>query len=323
MKNILERNDKKYLEIEKFENYELTSCIAYEMAIRNDEYRNSLINTVSEINDEFVDYNNGIYSDRLKDLKDTLDLDNVKELFPDCKYKPGCLNSGILINLSTHLRNFGIVEDSYYEILKIKEIQHFEIIKYLKDTYNKKDVDYSNDEVNVFFKDKLSLYQRGSIEDDTFILLNDIKPDFQRPFLKFQNSKHTNLLINLSFQAKELIEYIKHIKKTFSNHDGIKTPNELKNIKDFIEYDKLDIVKRRDQEFLADYFFCYDFYKKIKSKYPNMHKSKISQEIAYILEEYYNNSNYIKTSSAIVKAIDKMHVMIEEKGYLKLLNYIN
>jgi hypothetical protein len=35
MKNIIKRDDLQYIEIENFEDYELTSCIAFEMAIRN------------------------------------------------------------------------------------------------------------------------------------------------------------------------------------------------------------------------------------------------------------------------------------------------
>ena len=47
------RNDRNYKKIESFEEYELTNCIAYEMAIRNEEVI-KLINEKLMLFDEFI-----------------------------------------------------------------------------------------------------------------------------------------------------------------------------------------------------------------------------------------------------------------------------
>jgi hypothetical protein len=54
MANLPKRKDSIYEEIEKFENYELTPCIAYEMAIRNQEVIDLLhdINRLDKFKDE-------------------------------------------------------------------------------------------------------------------------------------------------------------------------------------------------------------------------------------------------------------------------------
>lgn len=46
----INRNDKQYLEIESFEDYEFTSCMAYEMAIRNNRVIELIKNNLEYIN---------------------------------------------------------------------------------------------------------------------------------------------------------------------------------------------------------------------------------------------------------------------------------
>ena len=60
----LKRSDEKYIEIENFKDYELTPCIAYEMAIRNDEYIKAAQEAVKFYH-EHEDLINSYFSDNI------------------------------------------------------------------------------------------------------------------------------------------------------------------------------------------------------------------------------------------------------------------
>jgi len=46
---IIKRDDAIYKEIEEFKDYELTQCIAYEMMIRNDEFKKDRLNIIEDV----------------------------------------------------------------------------------------------------------------------------------------------------------------------------------------------------------------------------------------------------------------------------------
>ena len=46
----IERSNKIYTDIEKFKDFEMTQCIIYEAAIRNDSFKEKHLSTVSNIN---------------------------------------------------------------------------------------------------------------------------------------------------------------------------------------------------------------------------------------------------------------------------------
>lgn len=56
MKNIPDRNDEKYLEIERFHDFEFTECVAWEMAIRNDNVKFLLLEMVEIRKNIFFNY---------------------------------------------------------------------------------------------------------------------------------------------------------------------------------------------------------------------------------------------------------------------------
>ena len=56
MDNLPQRDDSNYKEIEEFQDYELTNCIAYEMAIRNTELKKLLKKIVQYPLYEFSPY---------------------------------------------------------------------------------------------------------------------------------------------------------------------------------------------------------------------------------------------------------------------------
>ena len=60
MKNIPDRNDQKYLDIEHFHDFEFTECVAWEMAIRNDNVKSLLSKLNNTRKDILENYSYGI-----------------------------------------------------------------------------------------------------------------------------------------------------------------------------------------------------------------------------------------------------------------------
>ena len=318
LKNVnISRNDNLYREIEEFEEYEITNCIAYEMAIRNNSYLEEFIERVTKINTIFIEYLRGEYIDEMieyaieKILDKELCNEEILKLF--------------IKRLMLSLRNMGINEYSIGELFKIDQIQEFEIVQYAKKTYDKEKINKSSDEVNVVVKDGYRIEQKGLVSDNTLAFKNDILPDFKRPFLKFVNGKHAEVMLNLALPLNELMSYIKIIKDDFTNDiEIIKTHDELSGINSLISGDTKALKKPKGVIY-ADYFFCYDYFTKAKDSNPSLGNEEIYEFIDNELNDYHNHeigANYVKYSTFRKNILPKMRYMIEEKGYMELITSV-
>lgn len=318
LKNVnISRNDNLYREIEEFEEYEITNCIAYEMAIRNNSYLEEFIERVTKINTIFIEYLRGEYIDEMieyaieKILDKELCNEEILKLF--------------IKRLMLSLRNMGINEYSIYELFKIDQIQKFEIVQHAKKSYDKEKINKSADEINVVVKDGYRIEQKGLVDDDTLAFKNDILPDFKRPFLKFVNGKHAEVMLNLALPLNELMSYIKIIKDDFTNDiEMVKTRDELSGINSLI-CENMKALKKPKGVIYADYFFCYDYFTKAKDINPKLKDKEIYESIDNELNDYHNYEigvNYKKYSTFRKNVLPKMRYMIEEKGYMELITNV-
>ena len=60
----LKRLDQVYKDIEEFKDYERIQCVIYEAAIRNNVFKEKLLDTVSNINKDYLSYLNDTYHDK-------------------------------------------------------------------------------------------------------------------------------------------------------------------------------------------------------------------------------------------------------------------
>jgi len=253
---ILNRGDKQYTDIEKFKKYELTTCIAYEMAIRNDEviklvnkaFRAYIDKDLKE-DIEPKDWRSTKYSGKyFKELRDkylfSQDLylkyhffsslwEEISELFEKNNFYNKELK-GILEIIKKESRKFNKNEKDYLCSIKPINIRMLaslifnekKIHKY-KDTHKDKDTIYTFLERDtLIFREKIY-----HIEDDEEekITKNSIEPNYSRPSLfTFYKSVEKDIKLNLAMPKDELIDFIEKIKSEYDkNHKSIMSISEL------------------------------------------------------------------------------------------------
>ncbi|MFA6137170.1 MAG: hypothetical protein WC667_03705 [Sulfurimonas sp.] len=259
MPDLPKRSDYIYQEIESFKDYELTQCVAYEMAIRNNNVKNIL---------DKIDY--------LTALKCKTSIHpNINKLnesiTPEEKEKYLTLGLYHLNELTNELENdlinkYFIYPDGYKK--KIKSNDNYLLIKkILNDTTGNQKFSYkSNQKEAIGFTIAQGIYTESKIFD-----ISNITTNFKR---QVYDSNQTSVFLNLSLPKQELIKYITHIKDTMDSSDKriIKSPLELLGE----ELDKSEEPKsakklpRNYQEkkaAIVDAFFVYDIYKVLTPYY--------------------------------------------------------
>jgi len=366
MVDLSKRGSKKYTDINKFQSYELTHCIVYEMAIRNKnvieifdklEYIKKIKELhpyLKEITDKsfvMIDENNtcGLTHKekkifiKLSECK-FKDFQNEIEKLIDCnkskKYRKNWMAELEDMNddevmwmediiLYTYKYD-GNIEHNFEDDTKLCGGQLQIIIKALEDdlvnnyllypegyvvNYYGADEDYLHEVENKEKKDIGTTFVDGineSIYEGFHILqeytnesnkthtINQIIPNFKR---KINNSNQIATMLNFSLPEDEIVEYVKHIKRTLDNKDVriIKSPLELlgeeldkadnisnmcsKNSRDNEKcFDKRNGLSRTDK--LADMFFIYDSVKAGNKKL----------DIMIEIDKYYDHDNKRKKS---------------------------
>lgn len=258
-----------YTDVEKFEPYELTSCLAYEMAIRNRTVEGLIINH----------HNNPEYTGN--------------KLFHSFYLTKFYFNY--------HFINWCIDMEHHNEVLKKRFEVGEEIYEY----------DENGEKIKNLINKKKGYCINTKIADGITIS-NTICPTFKRPKLEpYRISKDVQVELNLALPEKELIEYIKLIKKDFDTNNNIsKTGYEV--YEDLI-FENGEKIKPRDiltnGLYAADMFFIYDC---INLGYRNF-------DIRNEIYNYYSEVKGITTRTMTDKSIRKYYKTAVE--YIDKLKY--
>lgn len=309
------RKDPKYIRIEKFKPYELTHCMVFEMACRNEDVRKSieLIAMIEEVLK--VEY-------RIKPDNNEGSLDQYRTLGKDVtevsaeEYET--LNKKKQQFLKTYQEGIRILKSKYY----IHYDQNAVNIPEIENPFKKDVAGISIEEFEAEFSDALSspmmkhiagkigefLSDDGSYSSyksdhniyDGFVTARGIEPKcttfnissinshFQR---KVYDTNQINVALNMSLEEDELVEYIKHIKKTLSdeNTKDLKSPNKLFG-KDTSKAQKTDnFPVTQTSAKLADMFFVYDY---ITAR---LKEDEYCSQL--MTDEYNENKNNVKNST--------------------------
>ena len=291
------RSDSIYKEIEEFEDYEYSNCIAYEMCTRNKEVKkllNIIINKFDEIFEatefEFI-INKEAIEKECNELK---------------KY-------GIGFNTLS-----SILTDIFYEINDIEVGKSSLNILYENDLIlDRKDYLY----VDPYDDGIVGVLENGDEEIIPYKQMNLdyiplIKKSYSRPTLKIDKSKIFKVELDLSLPKEELLDYVSKIKDDFNNKTNamIKTPidlliydsslmeyigkenntseinRKLDALEDILLDDKTDNsnIKKLKKKLIADSFFIYDYVTARQEQIKKGNELKF-QEYEEQLQEIKNN----------------------------------
>lgn len=287
MDNLPQRDDSNYKEIEEFQDYELTNCIAYEMAIRNENI-SALVNKylkkrfvfsyTEEKNDDIELLKNYGFT-----LETMLMTEILKILKEDIK-----VFSGLVSRNATYPNN----------ILKNK-INNNSYVYFEKDSF-----------FSESFDDKNTIVEKIDEKNIDKNFISSIRFSFRRPQLKFKKNKIFNTEINLNLSKDELIAYISKIKDNFDKDNSIiKTPLELLG-ETLEKSDNKKTPKKPKASVYADWFYIYDYWKYEKTL------GKTDKDI-FVALEVENNVPY--KEDMIRKIRDKMKYFIDDLGYKELI----
>jgi len=293
----INRNDKQYIDVENFVDYEFTSCIAYEMAIRNNRVIELLKNQLEHMKRNNNSGNSDIESELLEKFyinefylsyhffSDIVDIEKEKSVYgwrwqtdPDIKRE---------IEKKEEEQILSIEKKEEEQILSIEHFKGFSVFSRVADS---------------------------CVPEHSVLLTNFSRP----PLESFPIIKELDVRLNFSLPEKDLLEYIKHIKKEFDrNNNIIKSGFEILNDIELSNSDKInsrDILSYKDR--VADMFFIYDC---MKLSYKVL-------KIRYMLEDYYSSKG-IETKSFTEKTIKKYYELarhyIDNCAYKELITGIN
>lgn len=294
----LKRDDSQYLAVEKFEDYELTYCMAYEMAIRNDE----VIKTIYSFYNNYI--NDDIYNCYI------LSTDNFKKCTEDSNKLMEFLLSPLELYLDYHLfkninddiKAFNDYYSEYENEYPRDRLKHILFTPFTKPTNFK---EYIPNEKLV--EEKITKRYRSFIShlinDDKksfTIHHNSITPRYSRPLSPWFNEiKERNLVLNLALPTKELVDFVKKVKLDYEHdHSFFGTLKELEG--NTLERADSRNSRLSNQEKLADMLYIYDCLKlgysqrKIQYKLYNYYADK-GKETKTFSSETINNYNKIAT----------------------------
>lgn len=279
----IKRDDIQYLDIEKFEDYEFSSCTAYEMAIRNDEVI------------ELIKRNNAYQLENIHNDSEITDKLLTEYYISDCY-------------LAYHF---------FSDIIDIEKERNLSGWRW-KEHKNSNEFEKTEEQTLTaeFFQ---GFTVRHNIIDSVVPEQSCILTSFMRPPLEpYPIIKELDVRLNFSLPEKDLVEYIKHIKRKFDKKNSfIKSAFEILNEIEFKNGDKInprDILAYKER--VADMFFIYD---SIKLSHKIL-------KIRYVLEDYYSNKG-ISTKSFTEKTIRKYYELakeyIDNKKYKEIITGIN
>lgn len=326
------RDDEVYQIISSYEQYELTHCISYEMAIRNKDVKVLLekIKTLTLLsrdlfkadmlhkNDSALFYIMEIEEQRKKILESLEALQIVLNIDFNTS-SPTKIQSELFRLIAEYTV---LLEEDYYMIYDRKEIvpegmeevfkepnhheTDIELNQYM-DKAIKESIRHAYDtspryKDNFTFKDGYSIYQ-ASYEDSNEYDINKIFPNFKQPMKQFNQ---TQVAFNMSLPKDEIISYISKIKDDYDNKEtSYKTLNQLLYEEDTRTEEKLE---HNQQNRYADDFFIYDYYTQSGENHEKkleIIQKKLSQYHGMKIENGRNNYTPIDYDEAIIKMQSK------------------
>lgn len=294
------RSDSIYKEIENFEDYEYSYCVAYELAIRNSNIRNLVE----------------------KYLKIGFDSFYIKESDNDIKLlKDYGFNYEAMIN--TEVLQVFKEEINLFSKISTNTVYTNDILK--NNTINNALVYYKKDNFFLIdFEDKSFIPNKINNNDINKDYIHTLRFNLKRPKLYLQENKIFKVAINLNLPKDELITYISKIKDEFDNDKSIiKTPLELLG-EDF-EYLENKNIKQNsnklNKKLIADKFFVYDYVTARKQQVEEMNNQIVEEyedEIQNIKNDYEDN----KTSriNNLKKELSQNIINTTDKQILEELN---
>ena len=324
--NLPRRDDEVYKIISSYEPYELTHCISYEIAIRNEEVKTIIekLKYLALINKDFfsteLSYKNKptieyieVMEEKIQELKLNL---NKLEIKHNIDFETFNLNE-IQSSIYKLIAEYSIVlEKEYYMIYDRKEITpvgmynlfkganqsepDIELNSFMDKVISKSisNCNESNYEDNYVLKDGYAVYQ-GAYKGSNSYDINKIKPNFIRPMREFNQ---TEISFNMSLPKDEIISYISKIKDDYDNKNtSYKTLNQLLYGEDTRNEEKLE---HNQQNRYADDFFIYDYYTQSVESHENkleIIQKKLSQYHGMKVENGRNDYTLIEYDEAIIK----------------------
>ncbi|MCT7587036.1 hypothetical protein [Aliarcobacter butzleri] len=263
------RSDLIYKEIEEFEDYEYSNCIAYEMCIRNKEVK-KILKSITNKRDEIIEF--------FEDYEEY----NLEVVSNECNelIKYG-INDKVILEIFSNILN----KESNIKIGK-SGIS----IEYENDLILDRKKDYLY--VDLIDDGIVGVLENGDEEIIPYKQMNLdyiplIKKSYSRPTLKIDKSKIFKVELNLSLPREELLDYVSKIKDDFNNKTNamIRTPidlliydsslmeyigkenntseinRKLDSLEDILLDDKTDNsnMKKFKKKLIADKFFVYDY----------------------------------------------------------------
>lgn len=268
----INRNNREYLEIESFEKYELTNCIAYEMAIRNKKYFKEIIRFLNEKINE--------YESLIKNCKNENAKQSFTRLFAN--------------SIKSELCKIGIFNCSISDFLKLNIYKFNTTLQYICKHENKilgvignKDVNINE---NIF---STNLYDEGC--DFNGAIYTEI--NFKRPKLIFDKSKYVETELNLSLPLDELLKLIEKLKE--------KRNLIYSSIEKIIKELDLNLITFKNMTSIewADCFYIYDYFNKSKDLATDKYSDIIENLTAYHGYKVEKNKSEIKKGFAKTKII--------------------
>ena len=256
------RSDLIYKEIEEFEDYEFTNCIAYEMAIRNKEVQKVIIDF-----DKCISIDSNEY----------FELVNKLENF--------------FIPLGEDYINIEENEEITFKVLGGLYLEYPFINNELREKHN-----YNQDGMRAIIYDKI--FQIRTLKSPFYINQssknnNKCSEILKRPTLSIPDkmNKNINISTNLNLPKDELIAYISKIKDEFDKDTTlIKTPLEILG-EDFQKCNN----KKINKKLIADKFFIYDYITARQEQIKQMN-NQIIEEYEDKIQNIKNDSEDNKTS---------------------------
>ncbi|MCT7567670.1 hypothetical protein [Aliarcobacter butzleri] len=307
MDKLPQRDDLIYKEIEEFQDYELTNCIAYEMAIRNKEASRKLAilkriktlkyNIIEKIRAKSNNYYSSYrkYPIIFKDIMEEILIYRLKREF------------GINYNYSE-------IEENPIGIKFVRNTSLYSeaMREQLLSLLDKK----------LKYKTKTNFITKGGylieqIYNKKMEIKSEINSNFKRK-LTLKNELNIKIDLPLNLPKEELLAYISKIKDDFDKDNSIiKTPLEL--LSEILENENIDIKnlpKRDIKKIYADMFFIYDYFIFQDKKYKN-EREKLKNELKIEIKKINKKWDYDKSGKKAEIEEQKNDYKTNKKQYSK------